>query len=151
MHTIQDTITIQRSANECFNLFTQYERLPRYMGDVMTISRTDRPDILHWTVKGPMEIPVSWDAIITLQDQSHQINWHTTDNAQVPNSGEVRFEEINPNETRMSALVHYEPPLGELGQKVAEMIKNPQDMLSHGLQEFKRAAESQTRVTAAAQ
>jgi uncharacterized membrane protein len=83
---------------------------------------------LHWraTVAGKEK---EWDAEITEQVPDQVIAWRSTTGA--PNAGEVRFEPVAPERTRVRVIMEYEPEtvvekagdaLGVLSRKVQKTV-----------------------------
>ncbi len=69
-------------------------------------------------------------------DPNRGIGWNTVD-GQVMTSGEVRFEEILSDRTRVEVTMNYaDPPGGKAGEIVAEVISNPERIVKEDLQNF---------------
>jgi uncharacterized membrane protein len=98
-------------------------------------------DTSHWRVKGPLGKSVEFDAKTTEMDPNRGIGWNTVD-GEVMTSGEVRFEEILPDRTRVEVTMNYaNPPGGKVGEVVAEAISNPERIMREDLQNFARIVE----------
>ena len=98
-------------------------------------------DTSHWRVKGPLGKSVEYDAKTTGMGPNRGIGWNTVD-GQVMTSGEVRFEEVLPDRTRVEVTMNYaNPPGGKVGEVVAEAISNPERMMREDLQNFARIVE----------
>jgi uncharacterized membrane protein len=82
-------------------------------------------DTSHWRVKGSLGKSVEFDAKTTERDPNRGIGWNTMD-GEVMTSGEVHFEEILPDRTRVDVTMDYaDPPGGKVGEVVAEAVSNP--------------------------
>ncbi len=69
-------------------------------------------------------------------DPNRGIGWNTVD-GQVMTSGEVRFEEILSDRTRVEVTMNYaDPPGGKAGEIVAEVISNPERIVKEDLRNF---------------
>ena len=80
-------------------------------------------DMSHWKVKGPFGKSVEFDAKTTEMDPDRGIGWDTV-NGEVMTSGEVRFEEVSPDRTRIEVTMNYsDPPGGVIGEAVANLQK----------------------------
>jgi uncharacterized membrane protein len=98
-------------------------------------------DTSHWRVKGPLGKSVEFDAKTTEMDPNRGIGWNTVD-GEVMTSGEVRFEEILQDRTRVEVTMNYaDPPGGKVGEVVAEAISNPESTVREDLQNFSRIVE----------
>jgi uncharacterized membrane protein len=98
-------------------------------------------DMSHWKVKGPLGKSVEFDAKTTEMDPNRGIGWNTV-NGEVMTSGEVRFEEIQPDRTRVDVTMNYaDPPGGKVGEVVANAISNPEREVREDLQNFARLVE----------
>jgi uncharacterized membrane protein len=52
-------------------------------------------------------------------------------------SGEVRFEEVQPDRTRVEVTMNYaNPPGGKAGEIVADLLSNPERSVREDLQNF---------------
>ena len=57
-------------------------------------------------------------------------------------SGEVRFEEVEPDRTRVEVTMNYaDPPGGQVGEAVANILSNPERNLQEDLQNFAEIVE----------
>src|ERR671916_695991 len=61
---------------------------------------------------------------------------------EVDTSGEVRFEEIDSDRTRIEVTMNYtDPPGGRVGEVVADAISNPERMMREDLENFAARVE----------
>ena len=98
-------------------------------------------DMSHWRVKGPLGKSVEFDAKTTEKDPNRGIGWNTVD-GEVMTSGEVRFEEVQPDRTRVEVTMNYsDPPGGKVGEIAAEVISNPEREMREDLENFARLVE----------
>jgi uncharacterized membrane protein len=104
--------------------------------------REEEPGISHWLLDGPAGVPVSWDAEVTALEPHRRIAWRSLPGSTVPNAGEVRFEDLGPDATRVHVSLAYRPPAGAIGHAVACLFgSDPQRQLEADLQGFKRLVE----------
>ncbi len=93
-------------------------------------------DTSHWQVKGPLGKSVEFDAKTTELDPSRGIGWNSVD-GDVMTSGEVRFEELLPDRTRIEVTMNYaDPPGGKVGEIVANVLSDPEKSTREDLQNF---------------
>jgi len=84
---------------------------------------------------------VEFDAKTTEMDPNRKIGWNTVD-GEVMTSGEVCFEEVQPDRTRVDVTMNYaDPPGGKAGQVVADAISNPEREMREDLENFARQVE----------
>ena len=98
-------------------------------------------DTSHWRVKGPLGKSVEFDAKTTEMDPERGIGWNTVE-GEVMTSGEVRFEEVLPDRTRVEVTMNYsDPPGGKAGEVAAEVLSNPEREMREDLENFARMVE----------
>ena len=98
-------------------------------------------DTSHWRVKGPLGKSVEFDAKTTEMDPNRGIGWNTVE-GDVMTSGEIRFEETSPGRTRVEVTMNYaNPPGGAVGEKVANILSNPERNLTEDLGNFASIVE----------
>ena len=74
-------------------------------------------------------------------DPNRGIGWNTTE-GEVMTSGEARFEEVAPGRTRVEVTMNYaDPPGGQVGEIVANILSNPERNLQEDLQNFAEIVE----------
>jgi len=97
----------------------------------------------HWVAKGPMAVPVEWDAEIINDVPSELISWKTFGDSDVANAGSVRFRPApGGNGTEVRVKLQYDPPAGKVGATVAWMLgDDPQQAIEEDLQRFKQIVE----------
>lgn len=71
-------------------------------------------------------------------DPERDTGWNTVED-EVMTSGEVRFEEVLPDRTRVEVTMNYsDPPGGKAGEVAAEVLSNPEWEMREDLQNFAR-------------
>jgi uncharacterized membrane protein len=138
---VNESIEVQAPKEQVFRYWADFENFPRFMQNIEEI-RTTGEDTTHWKVKGPLGKSVEFDARTTEKDPDRGIAWNTID-GEVMTSGEVRFEEIAGDRTRVEVTMNYsDPPGGAVGEKVAGILSDPQKSMQEDLQNFRRIAEN---------
>jgi uncharacterized membrane protein len=143
MQRTEKTIEIGVPVRAAYNQWTQFEDFPRFMDGVKEVRQLD-PTHLHWraSVAGKEK---EWDAEITRQEPDRVIAWRSTSGA--PNAGEVRFEPIGVDRTRVRLAMEYEP------QTIVEKVGDALGVMSHHVkktvEDFKEFIESRGRATGA--
>lgn len=119
--------------------------LPSILPDVESVSPTDRADVTHWKVSGPLGVSVEWDARIVEDKENVRLAWATVDNdaTKVPNAGAVRFD-AHGETTGVEVSLQFDPPAGILGEAVAKLFADPQKKVDSALASYKETIERAT-------
>jgi uncharacterized membrane protein len=105
MSTIQESIEVAVPVTTAYNQWTRFEEFPRFMEGVKRVQQYEDTR-LRWLVEvGGRE--KEWLAAITQQEPDQRIAWRSTDGTQ--NSGEVTFEQMGPDRTRVHVNMGFEP------------------------------------------
>jgi uncharacterized membrane protein len=101
----EKSIEVDVPVRTAYNQWTQFEEFPQFMEGVQKVKQLDDKR-LHWHAKvaGKEE---QWDATITEQTPDRMVAWRSTSGA--PNGGQVTFESLGANRTRVTARMEYEP------------------------------------------
>jgi uncharacterized membrane protein len=139
---VKKSITVNRSAEEVYGFWRDFQNLPRFMSHLEEVQVTgDRRS--HWKAKAPAGKTVEWDAEITDDQPNRLIAWRSVGKADVDNSGSVRFVPA-PGErgTEIHVEMHYNPPAGRLGAVVAKLFgEGPDWQVADDLRAFKQVME----------
>ena len=105
MQTIQESIEVDAPINTVYDQWTQFEEFPQFMAGVEQVRQIDECR-LHWVaqVAGHRH---EWDAEIYEQSPEQRIAWRSISG--VRNDGEVQFERISDQRTRVRVRINYEP------------------------------------------
>ncbi len=71
-------MTINKSADELYRFWRNFENLPRFMDHVESVQVKDDTHS-HWKVKAPAGKSVEWDAVIINDIANELIAWKSTD------------------------------------------------------------------------
>jgi uncharacterized membrane protein len=98
----------------------------------------------RWRATAPFDQNVEWDAEITDVEPGRRIAWQSLDDADVANSGEVRFVAAPGGRgTEVQVSVTYEVPGGAVGTAVAKYFgEEPSQQLDDDLRRFKQVIET---------
>ncbi|MBF9127876.1 SRPBCC family protein [Plantactinospora sp. S1510] len=137
------TVTINRSADEVYRFWRDFENLPRFMYHLESV-RSDGDGRSHWTVKGPAGRRVEWDAEVVEDHLSEMISWRSVRGARVPNAGRVRFARAAGGRgTEVRVELAYAPPGGAVGRAVAKLFgEEPEQQIRDDLRRFKQVMET---------
>src|ERR1700752_3096821 len=112
---IDKSIKINRSPEELYRFWRNFENLTRFMENLESVKTSDG-NRSHWIAKAPMGKTVEWDAEIINEEENRLIAWRSLEGADVDNAGSVRFERA-PDErgTEVKVSLIYNPPGGKIG------------------------------------
>jgi uncharacterized membrane protein len=137
MERIEKSVEVKAPIHAVYNQWTQFEEFPRFMAGVKEVKQLDDTH-LHWRadVWGKDK---EWDAEIIEQVPDKRIAWRST-SADAPNAGEVRFEPVGPDRTRVHLAMEYEPQgaVEKVGDKLGAMSAQVQSSVN----DFKEFIES---------
>ena len=116
MAEVRESVEVNVPVSTAYNQWTQFEEFPKFMENVERVQQIDDTH-LKWEA----EIGGSrseWIAEITQQEPDRGIAWRSQDGKGV--SGEIRFEPIGPERTKIDVLMTWEPEglLESLGAKI---------------------------------
>ena len=141
LSTVQ-TVAVNKTPEECYQFWRNFENLPRFMEHVQSVKALGDGKY-HWVVKAPVGMNVEWDAEL-MQDSPSRIAWQSLPGADVVNSGSVEFQKATAGHgTIVKATIHYDPPGGQLGSSVAKLFgEEPSIQAKMDLRRFKAVIET---------
>ena len=137
---VESSVVVEAPVSQVFNYWRTLENLPNFMSNIEDV-RSVGNRRTHWRVKGPLGAKLEFDAQTTQEQENQTIAWESLD-GNIETSGEVRFQELGENRTRVEVSMNYaDPPGGKLGEVGARIVANPQVMVDQDLQNFKEIME----------
>lgn len=135
------SITINRNVSDVYQMWANFENFPKFMEHIESVTKTgDRTS--HWAMSGPLGILFSWDVETTTLAENEKIAWNSKDkDGDVTTSGQVVFEPLADDQTKVEVTLKYVPPVGPVGDVAADLIANPEGRLAEDMQNFKEYAE----------
>lgn len=135
------TINIAVSPAQAFEFWKSMENFPKFMKHVKHVEAVS--DICYeWTVDAALGATVKWQANVTEVVDNKRIAWRTAEDAQVPNSGVVLFEDTGDGGTKLCVQLQYDPPAGKVGHAVATWLgRNPEQQIEDDLARCKEILE----------
>jgi uncharacterized membrane protein len=145
---VKKSITINRSPEELYQFWHEFQNLPHFMNDLESVQITGEKRS-HWVAKGPAGKRIKWDAEITEDRPNELIAWRSLEGSQVENSGSVRFEPARGKPgTVVRVEIEYRPPAGLLGVTVAKLLgAEPKQQLHENLHRFRQLMETGEIIT----
>jgi uncharacterized membrane protein len=137
---VESSVEIEAPVERVYDYWKTLENLPQFMTNVEEIRPTG-PDTTHWVVKGPLGAKLEFDAKTTQNKPNEAIGWNT-ENGQVQTSGQVRFQKVNEDRTRVEVQMNYwDAPGGKAGEVASRIVANPELMVQQDLQNLKDILE----------
>jgi uncharacterized membrane protein len=136
------TITIGRPPEEVYRFWRNFENLPRFMAHLESVHVIDDKRS-HWVAKGPGGRKFAWDSEITVDRPNTYIAWRSTENADLRNAGNVRFDKAPGDRgTEVRVEIAYLPPAGQVGAMIASMMgQAPEQRIQEDLRRLKQLFE----------
>jgi uncharacterized membrane protein len=147
---VERNVTIQRSRDELYAFWRNFENLPRFMEHLVSV-KVLSPTRSHWKAKGPAGMTVEWDAELVNDVPSTLIAWKSLPGADVPNAGSVHFTELPGNRgTMVKVEMDVEIPAGKVGLAIAKVFgEDPDREVREDLRKFKQLMETGEITTSA--
>jgi uncharacterized membrane protein len=135
-------ITIRRPVEEVYAFWHNFENLPRFMAHLRSVELLGG-DRSRWTAKAPAGV-VTWEAEIVADKANELIAWRSLENADVHNTGSVRFAPAPSGQgTEVIVELEYTAPVGKLGATVARLLgEEPVQQMRDDLRRFKQVMET---------
>ena len=136
MATLQETIEVDVPVSTAYNQWTQFESFPEFMHGVESVEQIDETSLHFRTdIAG---VRREYNAQITDQLPDRRIAWVSTDKPR--NSGEVSFEPLGPDQTRVTVALEWEPE--GLVEKAGSAVHADSHQISADLKRFKQFIEA---------
>lgn len=140
---VEESVTINKSPDELFQFWRNFENLPRFMNNLKSVQVTDEKRS-RWVAVGPGDKSVEWDSEIINEEPNHLIAWRTLSDADVQHTGSVRFLKAPGGRgTYVKVTMEYLPPAGRIGAAVASLFGSaPEQEIREDLRRFKQLMET---------
>ena len=140
---VSETVTVARPREEVYRFWRDLTNLPRFMEHLEAVQEIDDRRS-HWRARAPAGSSVEWDAEIIEDQANDRITWRSIQDADVPNTGTVRFRSAPGDRgTEIHVTLRYEPPAGRLGALVARLFgEEPGEQIKGDLRRLKQVLET---------
>jgi uncharacterized membrane protein len=137
------SLTINRPADELYRYWRNFENLPRFMHHLIQV-RVGEDNRSWWLARAPAGKSVHWEAELTDDRPGERIAWRSTDRADIPNAGSVRFAPAPGGRgTVVTVEMEYRPPAGLFGATFARLFgEEPEQQVRGDLRRFKQVMET---------
>jgi len=137
---VESSVVVEAPVSRVYDYWSNLENLPNFMTNVEDVQATG-PGTTHWRIKGPLGVKMEFDAQTTQEEENRALGWNSVD-GNVETSGQVRFQELGPERTRVEVTMNYaDPPGGKIGEVGSKIVSNPQVMVDQDLYNFKEIIE----------
>ena len=137
---VESSVVVEAPVSRVYDYWRNLENLPSFMTNVEDVRATG-PGMTHWRIKGPLGTKMEFDAQTTQEEENRALGWNSVD-GNVDTSGQVRFQELGPERTRVEVTLNYaDPPGGKIGEVGSKIVANPQVMVDQDLYNFKEIIE----------
>ena len=139
---VERSIRIDRSPEELYRFWRNFENLPRFMNHLQSVQMLDAQRS-HWITKAPLGNQIEWDAEITQDQENELICWRSLPGADVPNEGCVSFRSLEyEGGTEVKVTMDYSPFGGMAGAVIATLFgEAPDGQLYEDLWRLKQEIE----------
>ncbi len=140
---VEKTVTINKPQDELYNFWHNFENLPQFMNHLKLVKVVDEKRS-HWVAKAPLGTSVEWDANIIEDQKNELISWSSVKDADIENSGFVRFSKAPGDRgTEVKVVIVYQPPGGVIGAAIAKLFgEEPKQQIGDDLNRFKMIMEA---------
>ena len=140
---LDKTVPIDRSPEEIYRFWRDFENLPRVMDHLRSVRTIDERRS-HWVAKAPAGLNVEWDAEIIEDVENRRISWRSLEDADVDSQGTVTFEPAaDGHGTVVRLSLEYQPPGGKAGKVFAKLFgEEPNQQIDEDLRRLKRMLET---------
>ncbi|HWM32830.1 MAG TPA: SRPBCC family protein [Pseudolysinimonas sp.] len=137
MTQIIETIDVDVPVGTAYNQWTQFEKFPRFLEHVESITQQDDTH-LHWRVNIGGQIR-EFDAVVTEQHPDERVAWTST-GGEVDHGGVVTFHKLDDAKSRMTVQIDWEPD--GLLEKIGSVAGVANHAVKDALEHFKKYIES---------
>jgi uncharacterized membrane protein len=143
----QGSIIVNKSVEECYRFWRDFENLPRFMNYLQSVRITGDTQS-HWVARAPGDFRIEWDAEIDSDVPNERISWHSTPGSQVQNSGSVQFEKAPGGRgTIVRAKINYDFPGASAAALAKVLGRDPEQIVRKDLRRFKQVLEAGEVIT----
>jgi len=140
---VEQSMTINRPAADLYRFWRNFENLPRFMTHLQSVT-VQGGNRSHWVARGPMGMPVEWDAEIHNERDNELIAWRSLEGSQVDTAGSVHFRQLPGSRgTEVRIVLKYDPPGGKVGAALAGLFgASGECLVREDLRRFKQLLEA---------
>jgi uncharacterized membrane protein len=140
---LESTVTVNKPVADVYRFWRQVENHPRFMTHLeAAVSTSEKRS--HWMARGPLHIPLAWDADLIEERPNTLLVWRSVPGADIDAMGTVRLRELPDGRgTEVRLRLEYVPPGGMAGIALAKLLKTlTVGQLKEDLRRFKQIIEA---------
>ncbi|MFL5494429.1 MAG: SRPBCC family protein [Gemmatimonadales bacterium] len=140
---VNKAITVRRMPEDVYAFWRDFQNLPRFMEHLESVQvLSDQRS--RWKAKAPGGGTVQWEAEIVEDRPNELIGWRVAGDADVTQSGTVRFTPAPGGRgTEVRVELRYDPPGGVIGTTIAMLFgEEPGQQVDSDLRHFKQVMET---------
>jgi uncharacterized membrane protein len=139
---IARAVTINRSPEDLFKFWRNFENLPRFMANVVSVKAEGKRS--HWVARGPLGKHVEWEAETITEEPNRLIAWRSLAGSEVATAGSVHFTPAPGGRgTEVRVEMKYDPPAGKVGALIAKLFgEDPARQIQEDLRRLKQLMET---------
>lgn len=141
---VVESILINKPATELYDLWRNFENLPRIMSHLKSVRVIDDRRS-HWIVEAPRLLGgrLEWEAEIIRDEPHSRIAWRSLPDSQIDQRGMVSFLQAPGDRGVIVRVdVEYRPPAGQVGYWLAKLLgEDPAQQIRDDLRNLKRSLE----------
>ncbi|EMD84311.1 SRPBCC family protein [Pacificimonas flava] len=138
-----NSVTINRPRHELYAFWLDFQNLGRFMENIESVQPTGAAGTAVWTIKAPAGRTVDVETRIVREEKDRVIAWRSVEGSDIETEGRVEFEDVGGRGTKVTLVIAYKPPFGELGRIIAKAFrKEPEVQARHDLKRFKMLMET---------
>jgi len=138
METIEKSIEVNCPVRSVYDQWTQFESFPLFMEGIKAVRQLDDRHLeWHAEIAGRGK---AWEAEIIEQEPDQRIAWRSTSGS--TNNGVVSFEAVDPEHTRVTLTMNYEPE--GTAEKIGDALGVVSLRVAGDLKRFKQCIEKRT-------
>jgi uncharacterized membrane protein len=139
---VEKSIHIAAPVEQVFAFWRDVQNFPRFMTHVHEVTG-DLAGTTHWRADGAAGPAVQWTAQCTELTPNQRIAWVTLPESTVRHAGAVSFQHGGDGGTRVHVELHYQPPGGAIGDRLARLLGfDPKHQLDDDLMRVKSFLET---------
>lgn len=139
---IRTSIIVYKSREKVYKFWRNLNNLPYFMEHLEYVQVLDE-NRSRWKVKGPVGIPLTWEAYIVKDEPGEFIGWSSLPGSDIETSGKVQFRDAGKYATEIEVNISYRPSQGIISEGIAKLFnKKFKKLLENDIKNFKKYIES---------
>lgn len=121
---VRTSVIVEKPRHEVYSFWRNLDNLQLFMDHIEEVHTVDNTTS-GWRAKIPGNIAsVHWISEIVDDQKNERIGWRSLPGSDIMNAGNVHFEDVGSNATKINAIITYEPAGGTAGETLGKLF-NP--------------------------